>query len=131
MDSLCCLQVCSACVTYLIRLFSPFKFCVCQIKAKVYITSFVFDIKSLNLTAFYVYFRFFTGFFLSGILIVGFVLTSELVGPSKRNIVGTVPAGVFALGVALMSLTAWYTQHWRIMSLLLGGVGLALTPVLY
>ena len=96
-----------------------------------YITSFVFDIKSLNLTAFYVYFRFFTGFFLSGILIVGFVLTSELVGPSKRNIVGTVPAGVFALGVALMSLTAWYTQHWRIMSLLLGGVGLVLTPVLY
>ena len=64
-------------------------------------------------------------------MIVGFVLTSELVGPSKRGIVGTVPAGVFAVGVSLLSVTAWYTQQWRLMSILLGILGILLTPVLY
>lgn len=76
-------------------------------------------------------FRFLTGFFLSGIIAVGFVLMSELVGPSKRGIVGTIPALTFAIGIGLLSLTAYKTQNWRTMSTVLGILGFLITPLVY
>lgn len=75
--------------------------------------------------------RFITGFFLSGIIIVGFVLTSELVGSSKRNLVGTMPALAFACGICSLSFTAWITQNWRTMSAILGVYGLVLVPLMW
>ena len=62
---------------------------------------------------------------------MGFVLTSELVGPSKRGIVGTIPALVFAVGIGVLSLTAYWTQNWRTMSAILGGMGILITPLIY
>lgn len=56
---------------------------------------------------------------------------SELVGPSKRGIVGTVPALVFAVGIGVLSATAYVTQHWRVMSAVLGALGFLLTPIIY
>ncbi|XP_067937070.1 uncharacterized protein [Watersipora subatra] len=79
----------------------------------------------------YVVLRFFTGFFLSGIIIVSFVLTSELVGPSKRGLIGTMPALAFSLGISLLAFTAWVTQNWRTMSIALGVLGLIITPAVY
>lgn len=49
--------------------------------------------------------RFFYGIFGSGSYIAGFVLTMEIVGPSKRTICGVVFQIMFALGIMLLA--AW------------------------
>ena len=75
--------------------------------------------------------RFLTGFFQSGQIIVSFVLTSELVGPSKRGVISAMGGNSFAVGIATLSLSAWITQNWRINSIVLAGGGLLLSPLLY
>ena len=76
-------------------------------------------------------FRFLTGFFQSGQIIVSFVLTSELVGPSKRGVISAMGGNSFAVGIATLSLSAWITQNWRINSIVLAGGGCLLSPLLY
>ena len=60
------------------------------------------------------------------------MLTTELVGPSKRGLVSTGPSLVFSIGVVVLSLTAWLTQNWRTMTALLALFGLVVvTPFVY
>lgn len=72
-----------------------------------------------------------TGFFLSGIIIIGFVLTSELVGPSKRGVIGAMPGLAFALGISTLSLVSWFTKDWKVMSIIFGIVGIVCTIPCY
>ena len=46
------------------------------------------------------------GFFSSGVIGCAWVLLNELVGPSKRALVGNIVHASFALGIALYALSA-------------------------
>ena len=72
------------------------------------------------------------GLFISGVSIVMHVLTTELVGPSKRGIVCTMPSIAFSSGIAALSLTAWFIHNWRTMTAVLSAFGIiVVTPAIY
>jgi hypothetical protein len=52
-----------------------------------------------------------------------FVLSSELVGPSKRGFCGNIIQAFFAVGIMLFSLTAYWIPNWRILTLASAGFG--------
>ena len=47
-----------------------------------------------------------------------------MVGPSKRGIFGVTLQAAFAVGIVLLSLTAYQVQHWRHLTLLISMMGL-------
>ena len=56
--------------------------------------------------------KFFQGFFTSGYILAQFVLLNELIGPSKRSLIGTLFQACFAIGIVIFSLMAYMFQHW-------------------
>ena len=73
-----------------------------------------------------------TGVWTSGVSIVMHVLTTELVGPSKRGIVSTMPSIAFSFGIAMLAFTAWFTHHWRTMTAVLSSFALLVNvPIVY
>ena len=60
----------------------------------------------------YMVLKFFQGFFSSGYILAQFVLLNELIGPSKRSMIGTLFQACFAIGIVIFSLMAYMFQHW-------------------
>lgn len=65
----------------------------------------------------YVAAKFLVGFFCAGNILAMFVLGNELVGASKRGIVGVTMQAAFAAGIVLFALVGWWIQHWRQLTL--------------
>jgi len=76
----------------------------------------------------YICAKFGVGFFCAGNILAIFVLGNELVGPSKRSIFGVTLQASFSVGIVLMSLVAYYVQHWRQLTLLISFIG---TPFIF
>lgn len=57
--------------------------------------------------------RFFAGMTTAAVALVTFVLMTELIGPSKRALLGTLFPGVFALGIGLHAALAYFIPDWR------------------
>jgi len=74
--------------------------------------------------ALYVCAKFGVGFFCAGNILAIFVLGNELVGPSKRSIVGVTLQSFFSIGIVLISLVAYYIKHWRELTLLISFLGI-------
>ncbi|XP_071501087.1 organic cation transporter protein-like [Diadema antillarum] len=65
----------------------------------------------------YAVMRFFQGAAGISIYIITFVLGTEFVGPSKRNVVGIVVVIPFALGYMLLALLAYLLRYWKTLEL--------------
>ncbi len=61
----------------------------------------------------YTLLRFTCGFFTSGYILANFVLLNELIGASKRGLVGVATQAFFAGGIVVFSLQAYFIRHWR------------------
>jgi len=72
----------------------------------------------------YVMAKFCVGFFCAGNILSMFVLGNELVGPSKRGIVGVTMQAFFSLGIMGFAYIAYLVQHWRQLTLLISLIGL-------
>lgn len=57
--------------------------------------------------------RFFAGMTTAAVALITFVLMTELVGPSKRALMGMLFPGVFALGIGLHAALAYFIPDWR------------------
>ncbi|KAK8766489.1 hypothetical protein V5799_006714 [Amblyomma americanum] len=57
--------------------------------------------------------RFFAGMTTAAVALVSFVLMTELVGASKRALLGTLFPGVFSLGIGLHAVLAYAIPDWR------------------
>jgi len=74
--------------------------------------------------------RFLCGFFESGALLSCFVLMNELIGASKRGLVGVATQGFFAVGIALLSGLAMVTEgDWRRFTHAITFLGLPFVPL--
>lgn len=74
--------------------------------------------------------RFFAGMTTAAVALVSFVLMTELVGPSKRALLGTLFPTVFAVGIGLHAGLAYVLPNWRhytIATSLLSGLFVPLT----
>lgn len=56
---------------------------------------------------------------ISGIFPLAFVLGLELVGRTKRGVAGIVCNYFYAIGVAVLGVTAWFYDHWVVLQLLI------------
>ncbi|XP_077976897.1 organic cation transporter protein-like isoform X2 [Glandiceps talaboti] len=63
--------------------------------------------------------RFFVGTTAYGTYLSGFVLCTEIVGPSKRKFAGLIYAMGFALGYMLLALYAYFARYWWILQLVM------------
>jgi len=72
----------------------------------------------------YVGAKFATGFFCAGNILSMFVLSNELVGGSKRALVGTTMQASFALGIVLFALVGFMIQDWRSLTLTISLIGI-------
>lgn len=57
--------------------------------------------------------RFLVGMFTQGQVLSAYVLTLELLGPSKRTVVGLTLMGVFAFSFPILAVLAYYITEWR------------------
>lgn len=71
----------------------------------------------------YVGAKFATGFFCAGNILSMFVLGNELVGGTKRALVGTTMQASFALGIVLFALVGFMIQDWRSLTLTISIIG--------
>lgn len=76
-------------------------------------------------------YRFLTGFFNAGLMLPWGVLMVEMVAPSSRRYLTTMPGLAFTAGLCILSGTAWITKDWRTMSVIFGVGGILLSPLLY
>ena len=58
-------------------------------------------------------YRFLVGMFTQGQVLSAYVLTLELLGPSKRTVVGLTLMGVFAFSFPILAVLAYYITEWR------------------
>ncbi|KAH9507258.1 hypothetical protein Btru_056737 [Bulinus truncatus] len=65
----------------------------------------------------YVILRFLTGISISGLFLAIFVLGMELVGPSKRMVVGIVVEVFWAVGVLILGVIAYFIRQWEILQM--------------
>lgn len=72
----------------------------------------------------YLFFKFATGFFKSGYILAVFVLMNELIGPSKRGMMGTIMQSVFAFGIVFFAIIAYYVPFWRKLTLTTTALGI-------
>ncbi|XP_021943045.1 solute carrier family 22 member 15 isoform X2 [Folsomia candida] len=72
----------------------------------------------------YIVLRFCVGFFAAGNILSSFVLSSELIGPSKRGIAGNIFQVFFAFGIVILSLLAYAFTNWRILSAAATSIGI-------
>lgn len=70
--------------------------------------------------------KFITGFFKAGYILASFVLINELVGASKRGLVGTFSSLAFAFGLVIFSIIAFYVRHWRNLTATITIIGIPL-----
>ena len=71
------------------------------------------------MSSFYTYLglKFAVGFFKSGYILALFVLMNELIGASKRGVMGTIMQAIFALGIVFFACLANYIRYWRSLTL--------------
>lgn len=62
-----------------------------------------------------------------GTLLSGFVLVTELIGPSYRGITGALSSCFFTFGQMLLPAFAYFFQDWRKLSFILSLVGVIFT----
>ena len=81
----------------------------------------------------YVLIRFLCGFCQSGVILASFVLMNEMIGSSKRALVGVVTQAFFALGIVLLTWMSYYVRDWRnlTISITITGIPLALVNIFY
>ncbi|XP_023328824.1 solute carrier family 22 member 3 [Eurytemora carolleeae] len=70
--------------------------------------------------------KFCVGFFEAGSILSIFVLANELVGPSKRGLIGVTLQSFFAIGIVIVAGIAYQVQNWRELTLLISFIGLPL-----
>ena len=63
-------------------------------------------------------YRFIVGFFEAGSFLSMFVLATELVGPQKRALSGTLVWFYFTAALMIMALKAYYVRNWRTLCLI-------------
>ena len=66
------------------------------------------------------------GFFQSGYILCSFVLLTELIGKTKRGLIGTLTQACFAVGIVIFSFIAYYIRHWRHLTLTTSILGVPL-----
>lgn len=64
------------------------------------------------------------GFCEAGCILASFVLSSELIGPSKRGLTGNIFQGFFAFGIVVLALLAYIFSNWRILSVAATSIGI-------
>lgn len=72
----------------------------------------------------YVIMRFMCGFCQSGVILASFVLMNEIVGSSKRALVGVITQSFFAFGIMILSLMSYYVRSWRDLTIYISIIGL-------
>lgn len=70
------------------------------------------------------YYRFSVGFFAAGNILSSFVLSSELIGPSKRGLAGNIFQVFFAIGIVILAGLAYAFSNWKIMSCVATSIGI-------
>ncbi|XP_038058237.1 organic cation transporter protein-like [Patiria miniata] len=73
--------------------------------------------------------RFVTAACAYGAFLMSFVISTEIVGPNKRVLVGTVAAIHFAIGYVILSVFAYFIRDWRYLQLAISLPWLALFPL--
>ncbi len=67
--------------------------------------------------------KFAEGVFSAGLGLSSWVLLNELIGPSKRALVGNMVQGSFATGIVFYALSASFFRHWRQLTWLNAALG--------
>ncbi|XP_054752662.1 organic cation transporter protein-like [Lytechinus pictus] len=62
--------------------------------------------------------RFFQGYAAISIYIISFIVGTEFVGPSKRNVTGIMFVVPFAIGYVLLAGIAYFVRYWRTLELI-------------
>ena len=91
----------------------------------------VFNSVSMMVTNYNLYLltKLVVGFFQAGFILASFVLVNELVGASKRSLMGVVFQSSFALFIVIISFIAYQIQHWRDLTIAISVLGLPLLVV--
>ena len=91
----------------------------------------VFNSVSMMVTNYNLYLltKLVVGFFQAGFILATFVLANELVGASKRSLMGVVMGVSFALFIVIISFIAYQIQHWRDLTIAISVLGLPLLVV--
>ncbi|XP_018018816.1 solute carrier family 22 member 15-like [Hyalella azteca] len=79
----------------------------------------------------YVMLRFLGGMLFAIVILASFVFSQEIVGGSKRSLVGMLQTLAFALGIALLPLVASFTSDWRTLTLLASSLGVPVILMLF
>ena len=81
----------------------------------------------------YAFLRFLCGFFQSGVILASFVLMNEMVGSSKRALIGVMTQMFFAIGIMLLSYVSFYVRAWRTLTkyITIAGIPFALLNMFY
>lgn len=81
----------------------------------------------------YAFIRFLCGFFQSGVILASFVLMNEMVGSSKRALIGVMTQMFFAIGIMLLSYVSFYIRAWRTLTkyITIAGIPFALLNMFY
>ena len=70
--------------------------------------------------------HFLAGFFKSGYILCSYVLLNELIGKTKRGLMGTLTQAFFAIGIVIFSLIAYKVRHWRSLTITTSLMGIPL-----
>ena len=81
----------------------------------------------------YVILRFICGFCMSGVILASFVLMNEVIGSSKRALVGVVTSTFFSIGIILLSFVSYHVRNWRALTIYISiaGIPLAVLNMFY
>ena len=81
----------------------------------------------------YAFLRFLCGFFQSGVILASFVLMNEMVGSSKRALIGVMTQMFFAFGIMFLSCISFYVRAWRTLTIYISvaGIPFALLNMFY
>lgn len=74
----------------------------------------------------FVFFRFCVGFSSIGAIASSYVLSVELVGMSTRSFAGVLGSFMFGLAYPMVAVVAYFVRQWRVLILLLTGIGVGL-----
>ena len=72
----------------------------------------------------YAFLRFLCGFFQSGVILASFVLMNEMVGSSKRALIGVMTQMFFAFGIICLSFISYYVRDWRTLTIYISVAGI-------
>ena len=77
----------------------------------------------------YAVFRILFGMFSQALAVVGYSLLLEIMGASKRSMVGMLTQVAFPLGLSLLVLQAYLIRDWRTLSLVVSLIGVGFLPM--